>query len=106
MRFMPAARPCCSIAASAPVPSAIIVSTVATPMVMPIVVSAVWSLLRDSARRAMVKLDPMDMTRLPGGRNQRQFAHRQPLLAVRLIRHNLAILEGDDARPVFGDLLF
>src|SRR5471030_1751208 len=101
MRFMPAARTWLSIAASAPVPSAIIVSTVATPIVMPIVVSAVCSLLRESARSAMVRLDPMDMS---ARRKQRQLTHRQPLPIVGLVGHDLAVLERDDARAVFGDL--
>ncbi len=101
---MPAARTCCSIAASAPVPSAIIVSTVATPMVMPSVVSAVCSLLRESARSAMVRLDPMDIDiSLPGGK-QRQLTHRQALRIVGAVGEDLAVLERDDARAVLGDL--
>src|SRR3954469_20851176 len=103
MRFIPAARTCCSIAASAPVPSAIIVRTVATPIVIPIVVSAVCSLLRESARRAIVRLDPTVMPL--SCRKQRQLANREPLAIVAPIGHDPAVFEGDDARPVFRDLL-
>src|SRR5476649_710396 len=105
MRFMPAARTCCSMAASAPVPSAIIVSTVATPIVMPIVVSAVCSLLRDRARSAIVTLGPRDMATLTR-RQHRQLAHREALAVVGPVRDDLAVLERDDARTVFGDLWF
>src|SRR5882672_6481198 len=98
MRFMPAARTCCSIAASAPLPSAIIVSTVATPMVMPIVVSAVCSLLRDRARSAIETLDPIVIV-LSGGK-QRKLAHREPLFVVGLIGDDPAVLERDDPRAV------
>src|SRR6478609_2058807 len=100
---MPAARTCCSIAASAPVPSAIMVSTVATPMVMPIVVSAVCSLLRDSARTAMARLDPVVISLLWG--EKRELAHGQALPVVAAIGDDRAVLERDDPRAVLGDLL-
>src|SRR5579872_2272123 len=105
MRFMPAARTCCSIAASAPVPSAIIVSTVATPIVRPIAVSAVCSRLRESARRAIVKLGPRFG---PFGiwlpcRQRGELADREALAVVDAVRHDLAVLERDDPRTVFRD---
>src|SRR5579864_4747879 len=102
MRFMPAARTCCSIAASAPLPSAIIVSTVATPIVMPMVVNAVCSLLRESALSAIEMFELMVMAL--HGRQHGQLAHRQALAIVGTVRDDLAVLERDDPRSVLGDL--
>ena len=45
------------MAASAPVPIAIIASTAATPIVMPMMVSDVCSRLRRNARKAMARLE-------------------------------------------------
>src|SRR5216683_1047915 len=95
MRFMPADRTCCSMAASAPVPSAIIVNTAATPIVIPSMVSAVCSLLRPSAFSAIRKLDGMCTVDLFGCASR----------YVRLIGHDQTVLEPDDPRAVLRDLL-
>ena len=52
IRFVPVARTCSSIIALAPVPSATMAITAATPMIMPSIVSAVRSLFRPSALKA------------------------------------------------------
>src|SRR5689334_3612047 len=111
MRFMPAARTCCSIAAWAPVPRAIMVNTVATPIVMPSVVSAVCSLFRDSARSAITRTGAAGprsragfIERLSARRRQHELALGDAPRSIRLVRDDHTVLEGDDARAVFGDL--
>src|SRR5580765_766161 len=59
--FVPAPRIWSSIAACAPVPSATIVMTAATPMIMPSIVSSVRSLLRASALKAIRIVIRIDM---------------------------------------------
>ena len=59
--LVPAPRIWSSMAACAPVPSATIVMTAATPMIMPSIVSAVRSLLRASALKAMRNVINSDM---------------------------------------------
>jgi hypothetical protein len=59
--FVPAPRIWSSIAACAPVPSATIVMTAPTPMIMPSIVSTVRSLLRASALMAMRSVISSDM---------------------------------------------
>src|SRR5262245_31926809 len=53
MRFVPAALTCSSIVVCAPLPSATIVMTAPTPMIMPSMVSTVRRLLRLSALSAI-----------------------------------------------------
>ena len=75
--LVPAAWICASIEDCAPVPSATIVMTAATPMIMPSMVSAVRILLRLSALSAIRKIIKIDMalltTAVRGGRQRRQF---------------------------------
>jgi hypothetical protein len=54
--LVPAAEICASMVDCAPLPSATIVMTAPTPMIMPSIVSMVRSLLRLSAFRAMRKV--------------------------------------------------
>ncbi len=65
----PAARTCCSIDRCAPAPTAIIASTVATPTVMPSMVSAVCRRLRVSA------LNPMSMAGCRARRRSQRGGH-------------------------------
>src|ERR1700704_1072044 len=108
MRFMPAARTCCSMAASAPAPSAIIVSTAATPIVIPSIVSAVWSLWRRSALTAMAKLERKDIftfTPTHNGRNVRLQVDRHVPYVVSAFRPTVTYrrsvrLQADRHSPV------
>ena len=59
--FVPADWICASIDVCAPVPSATIVMTAATPMIMPSIVSAVRILLRLSALSAIRRIMKIDM---------------------------------------------
>ena len=61
IRFVPVALTCSSIIACAPEPSATIAMTAATPMIMPSIVSAVRSLLRASALKAIRSVMNSDM---------------------------------------------
>src|SRR5919198_3481454 len=92
---MPAARTWSSIAVCAPDPSAIIVITAATPIVIPSIVSVVCSLLRPSARQATSRLV----------RSISGLLHREGARPVDVIGDDVAVLEPDDARGVLGDLL-
>ena len=67
MVLVPIVWICASIEDCAPVPSATMVITAATPMIMPSMVSAVRSLLRPSAFSAIRKIIKTDMVtpRLP-----------------------------------------
>ncbi len=60
--LVPADWICASMDVCAPVPSATIVITAATPMIMPSMVSAVRILLRPSALNAMRKIIRTDMS--------------------------------------------
>src|SRR2546426_660936 len=80
MRFMPAARTCSSIAASAPVPSAIIARTAATPMVIPNIVRPVCSRLRPSALSATAMLTGIVLQSL------KEVHHLETRLAVEISR--------------------
>ena len=68
--FVPADWICASIELCAPVPSATIVITAATPMIMPSIVSAVRILLRPSALSAMRRIIRKDMRLLHGLRGR------------------------------------
>src|SRR6185503_20329201 len=103
------------MAASAPVPIAIIASTAATPIVMPTIVSDVCRRLRRSARMAMASVERVIMfVRQPrravlrllrrAERNRRELLGSGAPRRVRLIRDDAAVLEPDDPRPVFGHL--
>ncbi len=59
--LVPADWICASIEVCAPLPSATIVITAATPMIMPSIVSAVRILLRPSALSAIRKIMRIDM---------------------------------------------
>src|SRR5262245_24553104 len=104
MRFMPAARTCCSMAVCAPVPSAIIVSTAPTPMVMPSIVSTVCRRCRRSAFTAIASVDRIDIRLILADQRQ-ELARGRRLRRVRTVVHNFAVLEPDDPRAVLGDLL-
>src|SRR6476469_10398338 len=98
------------MAASAPVPIAIIASTAATPIVMPTIVSDVCRRLRRRARTAMASVERVNMfigtlSFLDRAeRHGREFLRGCPPRRVGLIRNDAAVLEPDDPRPVFGDL--
>src|SRR5579862_8362149 len=87
--FIPAARTWSSIADSAPEPSEIMVSTVATPMVMPVIVSTGCRLLLLSAWRA---IDTPGFT--------------CKLILLLPVRNHLAVLKGDNPRSILGNLRF
>ncbi len=59
--FVPAALTCSSMVVCAPLPSATIVMTAPTPMIMPSIVSMVRILLRFSAFRAIRSVMSMDI---------------------------------------------
>ena len=61
IRLVPAALTCSSIVACAPLPSATIVMTAPTPMIMPSIVSIVRILLRLSAFSAIRSVMNIDM---------------------------------------------
>ena len=115
----------------APLPSATIVITAPTPMIMPSMVSAVRILLRASARRAIRNVMKMDMLSLPlrgGGcagarypaasspfwssstssgrrRQRRELDPGHAALLDAAVRDDLAVPERDHARPVLGDVV-
>src|SRR5437867_10153955 len=112
---------CASIEVCAPVPSATIVMTAATPMIIPSIVSAVRILLRPSALSAIRRIIRNDIgllcwsgSRLRDGagggglgaqrRPRDQLVPGLPLIAYRPIRHDLAITELHDSRSVLGDV--
>src|SRR6516162_3565554 len=96
---------CASIDVCAPVPSATMVMTAATPMIMPSIVSAVRSLLRPSAfsaTRKTMKIDIGLLEQLSGGfdggrRKRRQLVVGQPSFGNRLVRDHHAVAERHDA---------
>src|SRR3954466_5055362 len=109
--LVPAVAICASIDDCAPVPSATIVMTAATPMIMPSIVSAVRILLRLSAFSAMRKIIRIDMSDSSGlyqlRRGQRrELVLRETPLRDRDVLDDLAVAEGHDARAVLGDIHF
>ena len=106
--LVPAAWICDSIDDCAPVPSATIVITAATPMIMPSIVSAVRILLRASALNATRSTIRNDMvtTASAGSGQVRQFFGRGAPVARRAVRHHHAVAERDDPRAVLGDVVF
>ena len=126
IRFVPAVLTCSSICACAPVPSATIAMTAATPMIMPSMVSAVRILLRASALKAIRSVMSMDMVmtlwkrlvsarlrlrvgrrrnlvRL-GRRQRRQLVGRVAPVEHRLVGDDAAVAEADEPRAVLGDV--
>src|SRR5919108_2420149 len=106
IRFVPADWICASIEVCAPVPSATIVITAATPMIIPSIVSAVRILLRPSAFNAIRKIIRIDM----GSHSLGRFGQRGELV-VRVppacdgpVGHDVAVAERHHARAVFGDV--
>src|SRR5579864_2584453 len=87
------------------------VSTDATPIVMPTTVSDVCSLLRCSARKAMARLERAG-TRVPSGsdvfdgaeRDRLELRRRGAARRVGPIRYDATVLEADDAGAVFSHL--
>src|SRR3954466_7884462 len=105
MTFIPAAATWSSIEARAPLPTATIVRTAPTPIVMPSSVSAERRPLRRSVSQARPKQADSSIA---SGRDQGhvcQFPARfAPGLVLR-VREDQAVLEADDPRPVFGDVV-
>src|SRR5215212_7590267 len=103
---MPAALIWSSIAVSAPVPIAIIVSTAPTPIDMPTIVSTVCSRFLRSARSAMARVvrDPnLDVS----SGLERDGLELGGCGTARLVGqggHDASVLEPDDARAVLRDL--
>ena len=116
--LVPADWICASIDVCAPVPSATIVMTAATPMIMPSIVSAVRILLRFSALTAIRRIIRNDMAAPYAGQPTVASDRRRPLGAQRVhaelvrrpaarapaIRDDLTVAERHDARAVLGDV--
>src|SRR5437667_6358878 len=110
----------------APVPSATMVITAATPMIMPSIVRAVRILLRPSAFNAIRRIMRMDIATVPreerkgreGRRGSqstslhrlgchwkgRELVLRVPLPAHGAIGDHLTVAKHHSARPIFGDV--
>src|SRR6478672_12858301 len=105
MTFMPAAATWSSIEARAPLPTATIVSTAPMPIVMPSRVSAERRPLRRSVSQARLNEADRSIVSSRDEWHVRQFpAGFAPGLVLR-VRHDVAILETDDPRSVFGDVV-
>src|SRR4029450_6708204 len=103
--FVPADWIWASIEVCAPVPSATIVMTAPTPMIMPSIVSAVRILLRLSALSATRKIMRIDMVSAPSDRFGRGLERQRRHLVLRhaalddgLVRHHQAVPERHDSR--------
>src|SRR5215510_9657001 len=97
--FVPADWIWASIEVCAPVPSATIVMTAATPMIMPSIVRAVRILLRFkafSAIRSVISRDIflLSLNGLRGLRERRELVLRVAAPRDRLVRDHLAVPEG------------
>ena len=106
--LVPAAWICVSIDDCAPVPSATIVITADTPMIMPSMVSAVRILLRASALNATRSTIRNDMVRRPprsSGSCASSSAAVRRLVTARSV-FTSAVAERHDARAVLGDVGF
>ena len=111
IRFVPALRIWVSISSCAPRPSATIVMTAETPMIMPSMVSPVRSLLRPSALSATRIVASRDnrCTSAGGVRHRRRPGAGRPLARVGLVADDQAVVELYDAvsvacnRVVVGD---
>src|SRR6266545_7335151 len=121
--LVPADLICCSIESCAPRPSATIVITAATPMIIPSIVSVVRILLRFSAFNATRNVMRTDMSGsafsgLWDGRGVRrhdlidrrrqvgQFLFRVPAIGDRPIEDDASIAETDEARGVLRNVEF
>src|SRR6186997_1882496 len=105
--LVPADWICVSIDDCAPVPSATIVITADTPMIMPSMVRAVRILLRPSAlsaTRSVIRIDMSDRLCFLG--KVCQLVRRHQSGGHGLVDDDVAIAEGDDARAVVGDVHF
>ena len=106
---MPAATTWSSIDARAPLPTATIVTTAPTPIVMPTSVSADRSGLRRSVLRREMERSPTALVttrpRDTGAGSCSSSSLAQRAKRVRRIRHDAAVAEADDARAVLGDLV-
>ena len=114
--LVPADWICASIDDCAPVPSATIVITAATPMIMPSMVSAVRILLRLSALNAIAKnhqerhgvlcyLD-LGLDRSAASVGELVRAAVAPAASTARSRDHQAVAERHDARAVLGDVRF
>src|SRR5579862_3513609 len=111
--FVPADWICASIDVCAPVPSATMVMTAPTPMIMPSMVRAVRILFRPSALMAIRKIMRTDMRApffesLDRRRNgqRRQFVLRESPAGDRLVVDDETVSERHDARAVLRDVHF
>ncbi len=104
---MPAATTCSSIDARAPLPTAIIVTTAPTPIVMP--TQRERRPQRISPQRFRRELEGLTArhyaTSETGGGSCSQLLAGQPRHGVRRVRHDAAVAEADDARAVLRDLV-
>src|ERR1700752_4618143 len=96
---------CASMELCAPWPSATIVITAPTPMIMPSIVSAVRILFVPSAFKATRKIIRIDMS----DSCLRHWKRGELLVSDAparhgLVGHDLAVAERHDARAVFGDV--
>src|SRR3954471_8606487 len=105
MTFMPAAATWSSIEARAPLPTATIVSTAPTPIVMPSSVSAERRPLRRRVSHARLKQADSSMASRRDQRHVRQFPARLAPCFVLRVGYDVAVLEADDPRPVFRDFV-
>src|SRR5262245_3945207 len=118
-RFEPTLRICVSIALRAPLPSAIMTITAATPMIIPSAVSMVLIAFRRSARTAMMKVMKMAISTCSFACGS-SGVHEIVGLCLQLlelvsgratgldgsIRAHATITEPDDPRAVFRDVTF
>ena len=91
--FVPADLTWSSICVCAPVPSATIVITAATPMIIPSIVNDVRSLFLPSALSAMRTVIRSDMIFVLGWRQGSQFLGGEPARLDRLIADDPAVAE-------------
>ena len=107
MRFEPRLLIWSSTRACAPAPTATIVMTAATPMMMPSIVSAERSLLMRSAASAMRSVARKFMARPPPPALPRRGSHapRASLRRVRRVDDQAAVAEGEQARGEGGDVV-
>src|SRR5262245_55679849 len=126
MRFVPWVLICSSIITCAPVPSATMAMTAATPMIIPSMVKPVRSLLRPSALKAMLSVIRMDMRQVLrclvrrsrsgaflalnlirlGRRERCELVFRVPTVQDGLVGHHAAVAEPNETGAVLRNVHF